>query len=91
LDHANIRLRHVRIDLHFCEIIRDLENHRGLQTGGDGLANIVVPGGEILEGRAFATRPQNRFDLLGATSVCIKTWLSQRRAPPSHGFLLELC
>ena len=40
LDHANVRLRHVRIDLHFCEVVRDLENHRRLQTGGDGLANI---------------------------------------------------
>ena len=37
---TDIRLSHIRIDLHLREIICDLKNHRGLQTGGNGLANI---------------------------------------------------
>ena len=32
---ADIRLSHVRIDLHLREIICDLKNHRRLQTGGN--------------------------------------------------------
>src|SRR6202043_1541358 len=39
-DRTDIGLGHVRVDLHFGEIIRDLKNHRRLQTGRDGLANI---------------------------------------------------
>ena len=37
---ADIRLSHIRIDLHLREIICDLKNHRRLQTGGNSLANI---------------------------------------------------
>ena len=42
LQNADVRLGHIRVDLHLREIIGDLENDRGLQTGRDGLANIDV-------------------------------------------------
>ena len=39
-DDANVRFRHVGVDLHFGEIVRNHENNRRLQTGRYGLANI---------------------------------------------------
>ena len=42
-DHADISLRHVRVDLHLCQVIRDHENDGRLQTCGDCLADIDIP------------------------------------------------
>ena len=42
LNDTNVRFGHIRVDLHFGEIIRDGENDRRLQTGGDRLANIDI-------------------------------------------------
>ena len=42
LDHADIRFGHIRVDLHFGEIIRDREDDRRLQTGRNRLSNIDI-------------------------------------------------
>ena len=41
-DRADIRFSDVRIDLHFSQVVRNLENDGRLQTGRDGLADIDV-------------------------------------------------
>ena len=41
-DPAHVRFGHVRVDLHFREIICDRENNRRLQTGGHRLAHIDI-------------------------------------------------
>ena len=39
---ADISLGHIRVDLHFGQIVRDREDDRRLQTGRDRLANIDI-------------------------------------------------
>ena len=41
-DRADVGFSHVRVDLHFRQIVRDREDHRRLQTGRDRLANIDI-------------------------------------------------
>jgi hypothetical protein len=40
---AYIRLRHIRVDLHFGEVVRNREDDRRLQTRRDCLADIDAP------------------------------------------------
>ena len=41
-DAADVRFGHVRVDLHFREIVRDLENDRRLQARRHGLADVDI-------------------------------------------------
>ncbi len=45
-DHAHVRLGHVRIDLHFREVLGDRKNHRRIHCGGHRLADVDRPGND---------------------------------------------
>src|SRR5205814_6145958 len=43
---ANVRLRHVRFDLHLGQIVGDDEQSGCAEAGGDGLTDIDIPGND---------------------------------------------
>ena len=46
LDVPDIRLRNIRVDLHFCQVVGDDKNDRGVQAGGHRLPDIDVAGND---------------------------------------------
>ena len=64
-DSAHVRLRHVGVDLHFREIVRDRKNDRRLQTRRDGLTDIDVSRNhDPIDGRRDRAMVEVRFHFL---------------------------
>ena len=71
LDAADVGLVHLGVDLHLRQVLRDREDRRRLQRGGDGLADVDV----ARDDDAVDRRADHRVVEIGARD--------RRRRPPS--------